>query len=242
MVNVFFSYENADEYIINNLNLEITKGCFVTLTGSSGSGKSTIAKLMAGQIETKQGDIFINDRDINQLSARERAEVIFHISQNDYVFMDTLRFNLKIACPEATDDQLILALNLARLDNLASDNGTSLLDIKIGDNGMTLSGGQRQRLSLARLFLRNPRIIILDEITSALDVINERGVIANIKRSYPHAMICNISHRSSTFDFSDEIIVIEKGRIVDRGDFVALKRTNTYIQSILRQEAMREAG
>lgn len=230
MVNVFFSYENADEYIINNLNLEITKGCFVTLTGSSGSGKSTIAKLMAGQIETKQGDIFINDRDINQLSARERAEVIFHISQNDYVFMDTLRFNLKIACPEATDDQLILALNLARLDNLASDNGTSLLDIKIGDNGMTLSGGQRQRLSLARLFLRNPRIIILDEITSALDVINERGVIANIKRSYPHAMICNISHRSSTFDFSDEIIVIEKGRIVDRGDFVALKRTNTYIQ------------
>ncbi|CAI2432568.1 ATP-binding cassette domain-containing protein [Serratia plymuthica] len=242
MVNVFFSYENADEYIINNLNLEITKGCFVTLTGSSGSGKSTIAKLMAGQIETKQGDIFINDRDINQLSARERAEVIFHISQNDYVFMDTLRFNLKIACPEATDDQLILALNLARLDDLASDNGTSLLDIKIGDNGMTLSGGQRQRLSLARLFLRNPRIIILDEITSALDVINERGVIANIKRSYPHAMICNISHRSSTFDFSDEIIVIEKGRIVDRGDFVALKRTNTYIQSILRQEAMREAG
>lgn len=242
MVNVFFSYENADEYIINNLNLEITKGCFVTLTGSSGSGKSTIAKLMAGQIETNRGDILINDRDINHLSAGERADVIFHISQNDYVFMDTLRFNLKIACPEATDEQLTQALNLARLDDLASDNSTNLLDINIGDNGMTLSGGQRQRLSLARLFLRNPRIIILDEITSALDVINERGVIANIKRSYPHAMICNISHRSSTFDFSDEIIVIEKGRIVDRGDFVALKRTNTYIQSILRQEAMRVAG
>lgn len=241
MVDVCFSYENADEYIINNLNLEIHKGCFVTLTGSSGSGKSTIAKLMAGQIETKQGDILINDRDIHQFSARERADVIFHLSQNDYVFMDTLRFNLKIACPEATDEQLTQALNLARFDDLASDNGTNLLDIKIGDNGMTLSGGQRQRLSLARLFLRNPRIIILDEITSALDVINERGVITNIKNSYPHAMICNISHRSSTFDFSDEIIVIEKGRIVDRGDFVALKNTNTYIQSILRQEAMREA-
>ncbi|MNE37088.1 Heterocyst differentiation ATP-binding protein HepA [compost metagenome] len=135
-----------------------------------------------------------------------------------------------------------MAIKLARLDDLAVDNTQDLLDMKIGDNGMTLSGGQRQRLSLARLFLRNPCVIILDEVTSALDVINERGVIKNIRLHYPEAVVLNISHRSSTFNFSDEIIVMDNGRIIDRGDFTSLKNRNAYIQSILRQEALREAG
>ncbi|SMB35515.1 ABC transporter-related protein [Serratia proteamaculans] len=237
-----FSYENKDELTIKDFSLEIHKGRFITLTGSSGSGKSTMAKLLAGELKLDSGDILINDENINVLSANQRAELIFHISQNDYIFMDTLRFNLKIACPDATDEQLAVALRLARLDDLGNDGIVELLNMKIGDNGMTLSGGQRQRLSLARLFLRNPSIIVLDEVTSALDVINERGVIKNIKFRYPHAIVFNISHRSSTFDFSDEIIVMDNGRIVDQGDFTSLKNRNSYIQSILRQEALREAG
>ncbi|MFS7160763.1 ATP-binding cassette domain-containing protein [Serratia proteamaculans] len=237
-----FSYENKDELTIKDFSLEIHKGRFITLTGSSGSGKSTMAKLLAGELKLDSGDILINDENINVLSANQRAELIFHISQNDYIFMDTLRFNLKIACPDATDEQLAVALRLARLDDLGNDDIVELLNMKIGDNGMTLSGGQRQRLSLARLFLRNPSIIVLDEVTSALDVINERGVIKNIKFRYPHAIVFNISHRSSTFDFSDEIIVMDNGRIVDQSDFTSLKNRNSYIQSILRQEALREAG
>lgn len=236
-----FNYEGMSNPIINDFNMEIKKGYFITLTGSSGSGKSTIAKLLAGDLKSETGEVLLDEININNLSQSQRANTIFHLSQNDYIFMDTLRFNLRIACPEATDEQLKTALKLARLDDLAVDNSQELLDMNIGDDGMTLSGGQRQRLSLARLFLRNPCVIILDEITSALDVINERVVIKNIKLCYPEAMILNISHRSSTFNFSDEIIVMENGRIIDRGDFTSLKNRNAYIQSILRQEALKEA-
>ncbi|CAI2046231.1 ATP-binding cassette domain-containing protein [Serratia quinivorans] len=237
-----FSYEKTAIPVINDFNLKIPKGHFITLTGSSGSGKSTVAKLLAGELKSESGDILLNEKNISELSPGQRAGAIFYLSQNDYVFMDTLRFNLKIACPQATDEQLVMAIKLARLDDLVVDNTQDLLDMKIGDNGLTLSGGQRQRLSLARLFLRNPCVIILDEVTSALDVINERGVLKNIKLRYPEAVVLNISHRSSTFNFSDEIIVMDNGRIIDRGDFTSLKNRNAYIQSILRQEALREAG
>ena len=242
MRDLSFSYQGEGGAIIKDLNLEIDKGHFITLTGRSGSGKSTVAKLLAGELKPEQGEILINNMNINELSSVQRAELVFHVSQNDYIFMDTLRFNLKIACPEATDEQLAVALRLSRLDDLVNDGNADLLDMRIGDNGVTLSGGQRQRLSLARLFLRTPSIIILDEVTSALDVINERGIMHNIKICFPNALILNISHRSSTFDFSDEILVMDSGRIVASGDFVTLKNNNAYIQSILRQEALKQAG
>ncbi|AGQ31130.1 ATP-binding cassette domain-containing protein [Serratia liquefaciens] len=242
MRDLSFSYQGEGGAIIKDLNLEIDKGHFITLTGRSGSGKSTVAKLLAGELKPEQGEILINNMNINELSSVQRAELVFHVSQNDYIFMDTLRFNLKIACPEATDEQLAVALRLSRLDDLVNDGNADLLDMRIGDNGVTLSGGQRQRLSLARLFLRTPSIIILDEVTSALDVINERGIMHNIKICFPNALILNISHRSSTFDFSDEILVMDSGRIVASGDFVTLKNNNAYIQSILRQEALKQAS
>lgn len=107
---------------------------------------------------------------------------------------------------------------------------------------MTLSGGQRQRLSLARLFLRQPQIIILDEVTSSLDIVNERAVLKNIKSAYPLAIVINISHRRSTFDYSDEIIVLDQDGIVERGNFASLAGKNAYIQSILEKGNLDIAG
>jgi len=156
--------------------------------------------------------------------------------------MDTLRFNLQIACPEASDEKLLNALTLSQLNDIPCDNPKALLDLKIGDNGMTLSGGQRQRLSLARLFLRQPQVIILDEVTSSLDVINERKVLSNIKMNFPSAIVINISHRRSTFDCSDEIIVLDKNGIVDRGSLTSLAHGNSYIKSILQEDLLDIAG
>ncbi|HGE8443340.1 MULTISPECIES: ATP-binding cassette domain-containing protein [Serratia] len=235
---VQYSYDKNGTYAIKNMNIEFSHAGFFTLTGPSGAGKSTLAKLISGELEPDAGRIYLNSSEINALSIKQRAEIIFHVAQNDYIFMDTLRFNLQIACPDASDEKLLMALKHAQLNDLPLNNSTSLLDLRIGDNGMTLSGGQRQRLSLARLFLRQPKIIILDEVTSSLDIINEREVLENIKAAYPSSIVINISHRRSTFDYSDEIIVLDQQGIADRGELSSLADRNIYIQSILHKNTL----
>ncbi|CAI0932324.1 ATP-binding cassette domain-containing protein [Serratia grimesii] len=239
---VLFSYEKNGTNAINNMDLTFSNPGFYTLTGPSGAGKSTLAKLIAGELTPDSGHIYINETPINEMSDKTRAELMFHVSQNDYIFMDTLRFNLQIASPHASDEKLLTALQLAQFNDIPCDSPAELLDLPIGDNGMTLSGGQRQRLSLARLFLRQPQIIILDEVTSSLDIVNERAVLKNIKSAYPLAIVINISHRRSTFDYSDEIIVLDQDGIVERGNFASLAGKNAYIQSILEKGNLDIAG
>jgi ATP-binding cassette subfamily B protein len=239
---VLFSYEKNGTNAINNMDLTFSNPGFYTLTGPSGAGKSTLAKLIAGELIPDSGHIYINETPINEMSDKTRAELMFHVSQNDYIFMDTLRFNLQIASPHASDEKLLTALQLAQFNDIPCDSPAELLDLPIGDNGMTLSGGQRQRLSLARLFLRQPQIIILDEITSSLDIVNERAVLKSIKSAYPLAIVINISHRRSTFDYSDEIIVLDQDGIVERGNFASLAGKNAYIQSILEKGNLDIAG
>ncbi|MEH2922268.1 ATP-binding cassette domain-containing protein [Samsonia erythrinae] len=239
---VTFHYQGAASPTIKHFSLNIFGPGFITLTGTSGSGKSTLAKLIAGEINPTAGSIRINGRDLRNMTAEDLAGTLYHVSQNDGIFMDTLRFNLQIACPGASDPQLIDALNFARLDDLQYDEGTDILDMVIGDGGLTLSGGQRQRLSLARLFLREPNIIILDEVTSALDVINEVKVIENIKSRFPTAIILSISHRYTTFHFSDEILVLSREGLADRGGLTVLRERCSYIRSVMQNAADAEAA
>ncbi|MFJ5484201.1 ABC transporter ATP-binding protein [Pectobacterium actinidiae] len=239
---VTFHYQGATSPAVEHFSLNISGPGFITLTGTSGSGKSTLAKLIAGEINPTAGSIRLNGRDLRNMTAEDLAGTLYHVSQNDGIFMDTLRFNLQIACPGASDPQLIDALNLARLDDLQYDEGTDILDMVIGDGGLTLSGGQRQRLSLARLFLREPNIIILDEVTSALDVINEIKVIENIKSRFPTAIILSISHRYTTFHFSDEILVLSREGLADRGRLTVLRERCPYIRSVMQNAADAEAA
>ncbi|WP_415423739.1 ATP-binding cassette domain-containing protein [Serratia marcescens] len=239
---VLFSYEKNGTNAIHNMDLTLSSPGFYTLTGPSGAGKSTLAKLIAGELMPDSGEIYVNQMPTNGMSDKARAKLMFHVSQNDYIFMDTLRFNLQISCPHASDEKLLKALQLAQFNDIPYNDPAEFLDLPIGDNGMTLSGGQRQRLSLARLFLRQPQIIILDEVTSSLDIVNEREVLKNIKSAYPFAIVINISHRRSTFDYSDEIIVLDQDGIVDRGNLPSLACKNTYIQSILKKGDLDIAG
>ena len=130
--------------------------------------------------------------------------------------MDSIAYNLQIANPKATRAEMIGALEKSGLQ-IGSLRGEKLLELDLTNEGANISGGQRQRLSLARLFLRNPAVILLDEITSSLDLISETQVINAIISSFPEATIISISHRLSTFSYSDRIVVMENGRITDTG-------------------------
>ncbi|WP_434671011.1 ATP-binding cassette domain-containing protein (plasmid) [Klebsiella sp. B345] len=208
------SFHYGDFKLINDMNLSISSGDFVTIKGRSGSGKTTLANIVSRKLPSKDGTVFLNNVDINSISERELSDVIYFVTQDECIFMDTVEFNLRIAKPTASKEELLDAIRLASLSNdfLAINN--DVLSLKLGDNGETLSGGQKQRLSLARLFLRDPKLIILDEITSSLDSFNEDNVMRNIREKFPAATILNVSHKDILNNNSDLIITISDGEII----------------------------
>jgi len=204
-------YYTDNNLILNNLDFVVSPGSFVSITGKSGSGKSTLAKIIARNLNPTNGVVLFNDIDIKNIPAHEFHSLVYHVTQDDFVFMDTIRFNLKIANPEASDIQLYEAINLSNLSDEFKGMSDDILSLRVGDEGSTLSGGQKQRLSLARLFLREPKIIILDEITSSLDYQNEEGIMKNIRTKFPSSTIISISHRETTLKHSDKIMVLTGG-------------------------------
>jgi ATP-binding cassette subfamily B protein len=240
---ISFYYPEAESPALDRISLIIHAGEFVTFTGLSGSGKSTLARLIAKHQSGYQGSIKIDGKDLTQYSEDALNNLVYFVTQDEYVFMDTLRFNLLIAKPDATDEDLKAALLQA---NLLSFSATSppieeLLNTSIGDSGVTLSGGQRQRLSLARLFLRNPALIIIDEGTASLDMINEKLIIDNINKKFPYSTKINISHRITSFYYASSICVFENGQITDQGSLSELKQRNGYIKRLIAIPSKLEA-
>lgn len=231
-----FSYPETHSKILNDVSISINPGEFFTITGRSGSGKSTLVKIVSGILQPDSGEVLLGNANSALLSQYILNEFCYFVTQNEKVFMDTVRFNLQIANPSASEDELLRALHLANFTATCVPTDNSILDTILGDEGMTLSGGQRQRLSLARLFLRAPSIIILDEITSSLDVINEFQIMQNIRSCFRNATIINISHRISTFQHAQRICVLEAGSIVEVGTLASLKETSEYISDILNEQ------
>jgi ATP-binding cassette subfamily B protein len=231
-----FSYPETHSKILNDVSISINPGEFFTITGRSGSGKSTLVKIVSGILQPDSGEVLLGNANSALLSQYVLNEFCYFVTQNEKVFMDTVRFNLQIANPSASEDELLRALHLANFTATCVPTDNSILDTILGDEGMTLSGGQRQRLSLARLFLRAPSIIILDEITSSLDVINEFQIMQNIRSCFRNATIINISHRISTFQHAQRICVLEAGSIVEVGTLASLKETSEYISDILNEQ------
>ncbi|MBN6079937.1 ATP-binding cassette domain-containing protein [Aggregatibacter actinomycetemcomitans] len=232
-----FNYTNKIEKALDNINLKIDKGSFVTFTGESGSGKTTLAKLLSYYYADYHGEIFLNNKSIHTYPEDFLRRKMYSVSQDDFIFMDTLRFNLLISHPEATDEELLNALALACFydpSTMSAQEEQKLLDMKLGNRGTTISGGQRQRISLARLFLKTPDIIIIDESTSSLDLINEKKVLNNIIDKFPNAIKISISHRPTTFRYSDRIYIFDNGKIVDQGLLTELLERNAYLQHIMK--------
>lgn len=212
--NINFRYEN--ENVLKNFSLEIPKGKTIALVGQSGSGKSTIANLLTRFYDVNEGEVKIDDINIKNIQLKSLRDMMGLVTQDSILFNDTIKGNISLGKPDATDDEIIEALKIANAYEFVKDlpNG---IHTNVGDSGNKLSGGQKQRLSIARAVLKNPPIMILDEATSALDTESERLVQQALENMMQNRTSIVIAHRLSTIQKADRIVVMQKGEIVEAG-------------------------
>lgn len=221
--NVSFKYK--DEYVLKNINFSIPKGKTYALVGESGSGKSTISDLIPRFYDVQEGAIFYDNINIREASVKELRSHIGIVSQESILFNDSVQNNICFGSPNSTPDQIQEAAKIANAHQFINEleNG---YETNIGERGNKLSGGQRQRMSIARTVLKNPSLMILDEATSALDTESEKVVQEALEKLMKERTSLVIAHRLSTVKNADQIIVLSKGEIKERGtheELIALK-------------------
>ena len=204
------------EEVLHGISFSAQPGHTVALVGSSGAGKSTIAQLVARLYDVDTGAVRLGGQDVRETTFESLRETVGMVMQDGHLFHDTIRANLALARPESTDEDLWRALDRARMKHVIESLPDGL-DTVVGERGYRLSGGERQRLTIARLLLAQPRVVILDEATSALDSTNEAHVQAALSEAMIGRTAIVIAHRLSTIRQADQILVIEAGRIVERG-------------------------
>ncbi len=212
---VSFSYCTG-KAVLQGLNLKLEAGEKVALVGVSGSGKSTIAKLIARLYDADHGAVYIDGIDVRDVRLDSLRTRVCYLMQDAVLFDRTLKENLLLGRTSATDNELLQALEIADLDALMNRLPKGW-DTRIGPKGNALSGGERQRLALARAVLQNPSMLLLDESTSALDVPSERRVFANLIRHFPSRTVIFVSHRVSALRWVDRILVLNRGVIEEEG-------------------------
>jgi subfamily B ATP-binding cassette protein MsbA len=234
--NVSFSYQ--DDSILHNINLTVKKGKLVALVGSSGAGKSTLADLVPRFHDVSEGQLLIDGINIKNYSLHSLRKQISIVTQEPILFNDTIAANIALGKPEATEDEIIAAAKIANAyDFIIKKEGG--FNSTIGDRGSKLSGGERQRLTIARAVLKNPPILILDEATSALDTESEKLVQDAINNMMQNRTSIVIAHRLSTIRHADEIIVMQKGEIVERGNHETLLAQNGYYQKLIEMQEVK---
>ena len=219
---VHFSY-GKDE-VLKGIDLKIPKGKFVALVGESGGGKSTMADLLPRFYEVGSGCVSIDGHDIRDYKIGDLRGLMGIVSQDTILFNDTVFNNIAFGMKDVSKEQVIEAAKIANAHEFIMELEHGY-DTRIGDRGMNLSGGQRQRLSIARAVLKNPPILILDEATSSLDTESERLVQDALSKVMSQRTSIVIAHRLSTIQYADEIVVLQKGQIIERGkhdDLIAL--------------------
>jgi subfamily B ATP-binding cassette protein MsbA len=234
--NVGFSYQ--EDTILHNINLTVKKGKLVALVGSSGAGKSTLADLVPRFHDVSEGQLLIDGINIKNYSLHSLRKQISIVTQEPILFNDTIAANIALGKPEATEDEIIAAAKIANAyDFIIKKEGG--FNSTIGDRGSKLSGGERQRLTIARAVLKNPPILILDEATSALDTESEKLVQDAINNMMQNRTSIVIAHRLSTIRHADEIIVMQKGKIVERGNHETLLAQNGYYQKLIEMQEVK---
>lgn len=231
--NINFRYQ--EENVLKNFSIEVPKGKTVALVGQSGSGKSTIANLLTRFYDVNEGSIKIDGTDIRDWNIHSLRSLMGLVTQDSILFNDTIKGNLLIGKPDATDEELISALKIANAYEFVKDLPKGI-ETNIGDAGGKLSGGQKQRLSIARAVLKNPPIMILDEATSALDTESEKLVQDALEKMMQNRTSVVIAHRLSTIQKADTIVVMQKGEIVEQGSHAELiAKDGTYAKLVSLQ-------
>ncbi|MCK2213641.1 ABC transporter ATP-binding protein/permease [Actinomadura sp. ATCC 31491] len=223
------------EEVLHGISFRAEPGQMVALVGSSGAGKSTIAQLLPRLYDVDAGAVRLGGVDVRELSFDAIRDTLGLVTQDGHLFHDTIRANLLLARPEATEDDLWDALTRARLAALIASLPDGL-DTVVGERGYRLSGGERQRLTIARLLLAQPRVVILDEATAALDATSEAAVQAALGEALAGRTAVVIAHRLSTIRAADLILVVEDGRIVERGTHAELLAAGGRYEELYRTQ------
>ena len=235
--NINFSY-TKDKQVLKDINLTIPKGSVVALAGLSGCGKSTLASLIMRFVDASSGDIYIEGKHYNSMSVSELRKKIILVPQSVYLFTGTIRDNLLLADPNATDEKLLEVLDEVKLKDfvLSLENG---LDSSVGDSGSRLSGGQKQKIGIARALLSNAPYIIFDEATSAVDSDSEQEIWKCIEELSNTKTLIIISHRLSTIKNANIIYMLENGQILESGNHEELMRNKQlYYRLVTEQDAL----
>lgn len=223
------------EEVLHGISFRAEPGQMVALVGSSGAGKSTIAQLLPRLYDVDSGAVRLGGVDVRDLSADSIRDTLGMVTQDGHLFHETIRANLLLARPEASEDELWDALSRARLAALIESLPDGL-DTVVGERGYRLSGGERQRLTIARLLLARPRVVILDEATAALDSTSEAAVQAALGEALAGRTAVVIAHRLSTIRAADVILVIEDGRVAERGTHAELLAAGGRYEELYRTQ------
>ena len=229
---VRFRDPDGDRDVLAGIDLTIPAGGSLGVVGETGSGKSTLAALLVRLDDPTQGRLTIDGIDLRDIAAADRSRIVGVVSQETYLVHDTIRANLLLARPEATDEDLWQVLRATRIADLVRELPEGL-DTVVGARGHRFSGGERQRLAIARTLLRNPRVLVLDEATSALDNDTEREVQAALDVLARGRTTLTIAHRLSTLADADRIAVLDRGRIVEQGTEADLRRAGGHYARLL---------
>jgi ATP-binding cassette subfamily C protein len=229
-----FSY-TKEKQILKNITLDIKAGSKIALIGASGSGKTTLAQVISGFYEKTDGSLTYNSIQIEELNKHSLREKIFLVLQMPILFNSTLRFNITMGDDNINDEQILKALKIAQLEETIKEMNQGL-DTIVGRHGIRLSGGQRQRLSIARMIIANPSVVIFDESTSALDIHTEAKLFSCLTPLLKDKTVITIAHRLSTVKNADMIYVLDSGEIVQEGTHKELeKEEGHYIKFIQNQ-------
>jgi len=234
--NLNFSYAN-NKPILKDININIKSGCKIALIGASGSGKTTLAQVISGFYEKRDGVQKYNEITIENLAKSSLRKEIFLVLQMPILFNSTLRFNITMGDESISDDSIHKALKIAQLTDMLESMQDGLETI-VGRHGIRLSGGQRQRLSIARMIIANPSVVIFDESTSALDVHTELKLYEALIPILKDKTVITIAHRLSTVKNADIIYVLESGTIVQHGSHEELEEEEGHYMEFVKGQLL----
>jgi ATP-binding cassette subfamily B protein len=232
-----FTYQNQTQFALQNVNLEVPQGQFLGVVGRTGSGKTTLCHLLTRLYPVADGTVFFDGLDVNRLPLAAVREVIAYVPQEVILFSDTIAFNITMGKPEATEEEIEAAARAAAIHDeiMAMKDGYRT---RIGERGVKLSGGQRQRVAIARALLLNRPLIIIDDGLSAVDMETEHAIIRSIA-GYLRGHTCIVvSHRIAPLADAQEIVVMERGRIVAKGSHEELLEASPFYATIYRQQSV----
>ncbi|WP_457747114.1 ABC transporter ATP-binding protein [Sulfurimonas sp.] len=234
---LFFSYQTGQKDILKDITFHINHASKIALIGPSGSGKTTLAQIIASFYEKKSGNLQYNNINVEELDRHSIREKIFLVLQMPILFNATLHFNITMGDEHISDEEIYTALKIAQLDNMINNMPNGLQTV-VGHHGIRLSGGQRQRLSIARMIIANPSVVIFDESTSALDVHTETKLFVALEPILKNKTVITIAHRLSTVKNADMIYVLNEGEIIQRGTHKELEEEEGHYREFIKEQLL----